>query len=544
MGIASLRLKKPEFTCGRVCLILVFIIIITPFIIAWWPKGPHWDSTVRDRPELLWKTNNTFPESSAFSIAIANVDADLETEVICSENVWNDDLTRIVVRRGSTGESKWFQEIEGADTSEIALGTLDTDDTPEFVIAVEGKGIFAFKGNGSVLWYHRDGLVQTRPWIAPTITDVMGDSDMEVVFPSRDGRILILNGTTGRPLWTMSLKVDIHHSVAVGDIDSQIGREIVVCCENDYTYAIRPGNQTPLWLHHWSHGYHWISISAPVIGDINGDDKNEVIVKTCWEVAALNGADGSVLWSYLRDSEVKTLENAPAIGDLDGDGQLEIVFQEGRDYLCSIQANDGTKLWTYDTWRFGEIRQLSLGDFDHDVRNEILMLSDDSKIAAINGEDGSNQWSRYMHSEGVLGQFIHAIGDVNNNGELDFVVSGYGSLNLYAVEPSSSGSCLYWSPQGGATDYSHTHCLSDTDADLDGLADVLEVSIGTNASMKDSDGDLISDAWEFYHGFDPLDSAVSCHELTLLNFKWIQVAVVVSAASLTGLVIMKKREGT
>jgi len=536
------RLKKPRFTCGRACLILILIIIGAPFIIAWWPRGPHWDSTIRDPPEMLWKTNNTFPESWTFSLAVGDIDADSETEVICSETAWNDDLVRIVVRRGSTGESKWFQEIEGQDTSGIALGTSDMDGTPEIIIAVEGKGIFAFKSNGSVLWYYKDGLVQTSPWIAPTIVDVMGDSDTEVVFPSKDGKILILNGTTGRALWTMSLDVDIHHSVAVGDIDNQIGREIVVCCENDYTYAIQPGNQTPLWLHHWSHGYHWISISAPVIGDINGDDKNEVIVKTCWEIAALNGADGSVLWSYLRESEVKTLENAPTMGDLDGDGQLEIVFQEGRDYLCSIHADDGTRLWTYDTSGFGEIRQLSLGNFDDDVRNEIVMLSDYSKIAAINGEDGSNQWSCLMYSQGLQGQFIHAIGDLNNNDELDFVVSGYGLLNLYAVGPSSSGSCLYWSPQGGPADYSHTHCLSDADEDIDGLADVVEESIGTNKSMRDSDGDSISDAWEYYHGFDPLNSVLTWNELALFNLNWIQVIVIMGAATTIGVVIEKRKK--
>ena len=162
----------------------------------------------------------------------------------------------------------------------------------------------------------------------------------------------------------------------------------------------------------------------------------------------------------------------------------------------------------------------NIGDFDGDERYEIVVSSEDSSIVAVNAEDGSNQWSLRMYSEGVQGQFTPAMGDANNNGMLDIVVPcfGYGpGLGLYAIEPQSSGSDLYWSCRGGLGDFSYTYCLKDIDEDFDGLTNSLELSIGTNVSSYDSDGDSMPDAWEHFQGFNPLNPVVPWNEFVLYN---------------------------
>ncbi|MHA2243226.1 MAG: right-handed parallel beta-helix repeat-containing protein [Candidatus Thorarchaeota archaeon] len=52
-----------------------------------------------------------------------------------------------------------------------------------------------------------------------------------------------------------------------------------------------------------------------------------------------------------------------------------------------------------------------------------------------------------------------------------------------------------------------------TDLDRDGLSDVIEIELGTDLFNVDSDGDTISDSWEYLNGYDPKNP-----ELTILEF--------------------------
>ncbi len=549
MGTVSMRLTIPRITSGRVCVLLIILIVTAPFVISLWPKGPHWDRIERNSPNLLWKANNTMPESWTYSVAVGNVDSEAGTEVVVTESSWNDYLSRLVVRRGDTGESKWFHEFNNREITDVALCDLDNDGYPEIICGITGVGIFAFRGNGSIYWTHSDIMLEASIFITPTISDVLGNSGFEIVMPSSEGKILILNGSTGESLWSVNTGSGIRNSLAVGDIDGLSGKEVVVNCENDYTYAYSVGNKTPLWIHPWTHEFVFMETSTPIIGDINGDDRIEVLVVTTEEVTALNGADGAVVWSYKKNLGDIDFPTGPvALADLNGDGQLEVVFTENRYYVYSLHGRDGSIFWVYNGGGLGEIYRPNIGDFDGDGRYEIVVSSEDSSIVAVNAEDGSNQWYHEMSSEGVQGQYVPAIGDVNNNGLLDIVVPcfGYGTgLGLYAIEPQSSGSDLYWSCRGGTDDFSYTYCLKDIDEDFDGLTNSLERSIGTNVSSYDSDGDFIPDAWEYFHGFSPLDQAVPWDEFVLYNMAPITtiVAIVVGVLALsTALVIAKKRE--
>jgi outer membrane protein assembly factor BamB len=549
MGIVSMRLAKPRITSGRVCVLLIVLIMAAPFVIYLWPKGPHWDSIERNTPSLLWKANSTMPQSWTYSVAVGDVDSESGAEVVVTESSWNDYLSRLVVRSGSTGESKWFHEFDNREITDVALGDLDNDGHPEIVCGITGMGILAFRGNGSIYWTHSDTMFQAWVFMAPAISDVLGNSGLEIVMPSSEGRILILNGSTGESLWSIDTGSGIRNSLAVGDIDSISGKEIVANCENDYTYAYSVGNETPLWLHHWAHEYVFMETSTPITGDINGDNMIEVLVVTTEEVTALNGADGTVVWSYKKNLGDIDFPIAPAaLADLNGDGQLEVVFTENRYYLYSLHGHDGSVFWIYNGYGLGDIYHPSIGDFDADERYEIVVSSEGSSSAAINAEDGSNQWYCDMSPEMVQGQYTPAIGDINSNGFLDIVIPcfGYGpGIELYAIEPQSSGSDLCWSCRGGTDDFSYTYCLEDIDEDFDGLTNSLEHSLGTNVSSYDSDGDFIPDAWEHFHSFDPLNPAVPWDEFVLYNMTPIIAITVISVGVLsisTVFIIVKKKE--
>ncbi|MFX1484552.1 MAG: FG-GAP-like repeat-containing protein [Promethearchaeota archaeon] len=541
-GMVSSRLGRPRITCGRACILLIIMLIATPFILALWPKGPHWDHTIRNAPEVLWTTNSTMTSSWTYTIAIGNVDSDMDAEVVTTELAWNEHVSRVVVRSGDTGQCKWYHEFDNEELSDISLGDLDNDNLPEIICAVSNLGIFAFNGDGSMLWNYSTTTISASVWIPPTIADVLGNSGVEVILPLTDGKIIILNGTTGDFVWSIDLGNHIDNAIAVGDIDGVSGREIVVNCENDYTYALIPGNDTPLWLHRWDYGLEWFHAETPIICDIDGNKVPDILVATTETITALNGMDGTILWSFSKNLGDIDFPYPPAIADLNGDGELEVVFTENRYYLYTLHGRDGRIFWIYDGFGLGDFSFLSIGDFDSDDRPEIIMLTEGASIAALNAEDGSNQWSRHMSVDGVWGQSFSAVGDINNNGMLDIVVSCYGSHDLYAVEPQNSGNYLCWNCPGGTKDYTHTYSVGDIDKDFDGLTDSMEHTLGTNTSSYDSDSDTISDAWEYYHGFNPTDPSVSWDEMALYNSTLISI-MIIGVASVSLVIIIFKRIG-
>jgi len=79
------------------------------------------------------------------------------------------------------------------------------------------------------------------------------------------------------------------------------------------------------------------------------------------------------------------VESSPALGDIDGDGKLEIVVGSNDDKLYALNGEDGSVLWSYTTG--GDIvSSPALGDIDGDGKLEIVVGSNDDKLYALNGE--------------------------------------------------------------------------------------------------------------------------------------------------------------
>jgi outer membrane protein assembly factor BamB len=542
-GVVSLRIGKPKITCGRLCILLLVLIIVAPFVSAWWPRGSRFEEVTNNTPNLLWKANSTLPDSWMCSAAIGNVYPGIDTEVVSVEETWSSVGNRTIapascisVRRGDMGDLVWYHQFDTRGLSDVALGDLDHDGYSEVICAVEDTGVFAFKGNGSIYWLYPRNTLHISDFERPIVVDVLGNSRPEVIIPTTDGGIYVLNGTTGQLLWSMDMFLSQSPSLAVGDINGDSQREMVLNT-GYYTYAFTVGNSTPIWIHKWtSHAG-----SAPIIADINGDGKADVVVETTKAVTALNGADGTVLWQHTMNTEV--LSWACAVGDVSGDGQLEVVFTQGRDQICALHGTDGSLLWTYSGFETYNMGDLSIGDFDGDRSYEIVM-SGQGSVTAINAEYGFIDWHYSTPSGEVEIQQLPAIGDINNNGRLDIVVpcTGYaGHLGLYAIEPLSSGSDLYWNGQGGTSNYTYTNCLEDTDRDCDGLSNTLEHTLGTNTSSRDSDGDSIPDAWEYFHGFNPLDPVVPWNEFVIFDAMPLATVTATMISILAVLIIAEKK---
>lgn len=225
-------------------------------------------------------------------------------------------------------------------------------------------------------------------------------------------------------------------------------------------------------------------LSAPSFGsaasdDIDGDGLPEIVFGTYFNderIVALNGDDGSILWSYDTGA---CNDASPVIYDVDMDGELEVVIPASS--TCMVYCFDGATgaiEWSVSTGLPNCIDSPpAVADVDNDGRPEIVLGTFYGKVFCFNGENGSICWQVNLGNNSYI-QSDPAIFDCNGDGQLDVIVAQWaGDERIYALR-GDNGATLWFSDL--PEDYMYHGC-SFADIDEDGLP---EIAIGSY------DGDL------------------------------------------------------
>jgi len=294
------------------------------------------------------------------------------------------------------------------------------------------------KKDVSVLW---EFIHPSPPTLGPLlIGDLDGNGSTEVIGENEE-MFYIVNGNNGKILWSYQTTEGMEFFGAeifnclyyvIGDVDCDKKDEIVALCANGDFYAFNGEDGSILW-----------KASKPILpsslGDIDGDGRSE-IVGICgkeegepvgeFRICALNGKEASLLWG--SKPIPSSVFNTISLGDLNGDKLPDVVLGCGHpDEMCGVIAlngKNGSLLWSY-TYPEKEIGAVVtppvLGDIDEDGKLEVIAVTYGHDIYAFNGEDGSLLWH---HEDSPVGGDYYSIALAKVKGK--FRIIGHGGVVL------------------------------------------------------------------------------------------------------------------
>ena len=285
--------------------------------------------------------------------------------------------------------------IEGFYSSP-AIGDLDGDGDLEIVVGGWDMRLYAWHSDGRLV----DGwprFVYDTVWSSPALADLDDDGRLEVIIGTdaalpHGGILHVLRGDASElPGFPKFIDQTIYSSPAVADINGDGSLDIVVGTGNFYPdkgYAIYAwdvqGNPLPGWPAATG-GY---VLSAPSVGDIDGDGRPEVVVGcNDGKVYAFHG-DGRLVtgWPAIAYDNLGNVGpsnySSPVLANFDADAQPEIfvnhycdtIVYDGDGKLLTHVGNSGPSgkpsMYMFSAWCLGTTPVVM--DIDGDNRLEIV----------------------------------------------------------------------------------------------------------------------------------------------------------------------------
>jgi Tol biopolymer transport system component len=214
-------------------------------------------------------------------------------------------------------------------------------------------------------------------------------------------------------------------------------------------------------------------------GDLDGDHDIDLFIdeKILWN-------DGTGHFTSTETPAIAASSTGLSLSDLDGDGDLDIVSTAYWENLCSVWMNDGTGRFSDSGQRFnipGAHRPV-LGDLDGDGDTDALICANAPNDTSLGGSpdhvllnDGTGRFTDSGQRLGDNLQSFGALGDIDNDGDLDAVIAMYHHPSMGTTQPDkiyiNDGTGFFTESEQDFGLYIHSDVLLQ-DFDLDGDLDI------------------------------------------------------------------------
>lgn len=223
-------------------------------------------------------------------------------------------------------------------------------------------------------------------------------------------------------------------------------------------------------------------VMVPAIGDLNNDNRKEIVVPTTSGAIYCIDENGRQIWRTDLKDFLYDFGGA-VLADIDGDGKFESFFNAKAGTLYCLNS-DGSLRWKV----LAEPRACNpaVGDIDGDGKAEIFFGTDVSKIFCLDYQ------GRYLwHTEipnGVYGRSSPTLADLNGDGRYELIMphSNTTPYPAIVVLDAHYGKVLW----KGATVMQNYGGTSIADLDHDDKLEVIIVDKGNTVNVFECDGKL------------------------------------------------------
>lgn len=293
---------------------------------------------------------------------------------------------------GSTGDIMWKPvEISNSGIASVVAADVNNDSYPDIVAVADFSLIYIIDGQtGNII--RREvlgGIIETTP----VVCDLNDDGRPDVAVVSEDGAVHFLYSPgfdSSYSKYTEFVDGPVYASPVIL-ARKDFSPFVVIANYDSKVYFIDGKTRTKKTLNMLeATGKAHLVAGAPAVGDITGNGVDEVIVQSNVPqyVSAIDTSNFSVKWTFFVEpvppSDLK-FNSGPVVGDFNGDGKNDVAIVSANGSIQVLKGDtsypSGELLWKL---QIPEARRIisspSVYDFDKDGIPEIVFGTEDGKI--------------------------------------------------------------------------------------------------------------------------------------------------------------------
>lgn len=380
------------------------------------------------------------------SLAITDLTGDNSVDVI-----YSDPSGKLVALDGTTKRPIWqIEEIHVLDKASIVLSDLNANGLSDILVVGQDSRLRALDGSsGAEMWLSPilgDGI--SGP---PVVADLNGDGLKDILICTLAGQIHLGHSYINDMDWTtletgltissipssIDLDGDGNNETLVGTNEGKLliinGGSGKVAAVFDFNEEISKATSRPYTEHQISYPVSCIDLNDNQVPDL-------VIGATDGNYLAIEGNTLSRIWHEKLPGELNSFVGrlASSVGQV-GETPLEAAVIVSSQMIRIVPGLGDSKnrnqiLWQYSISEDSFSTPLSLADFNKDGSNDIVIGTTDGMIHLLNGRDGKILSQIKQKDNAVISPLLLA--DLGGDGNLDILYMRQ-DRNIYKIQTNS-----------------------------------------------------------------------------------------------------------
>jgi len=354
----------------------------------------------------------TFTASNGIfsSPAAADLNNDGRLEIIVGVDKQEGSPQKSLIVLGSDGKMLWELDVGGAVHSSPSVYDLDDNGDLEIITGTNNGRVIALNGKtGKTLWSLDNHVGAFRS--SPLVSDVDFDNNAEVIIGSSNGSLYCIDGESGIIEWTYPTGGEITGSATL------IGSEIVFGSGDGYVYALDGSGNLKWKLDLKSPIVYSTPASLPSGGFAIGTDDGRIALVSDRKIIKGYETNGSIRGSPgVVSSGTNTVIMVGSSTEEDVHGSY-VKLDVDRIYAVDQK---GKLLWEVNTGDWAVFSSPAIADVDGDSEPEAVIGSRDGKLRVIDCASGTEEWS-FLGGTGIYASPV--VADVDGDESAEIVIA-------------------------------------------------------------------------------------------------------------------------